>query len=220
MQTEKEVWEKIQDLKEHPEWADTPGYKVESLRREANVADCLSLLPAQPQFIPPEEWWFPLRRRCDIPWAKLLTELPQLERFVHWESVNRLELVKLAYMAPGFFEKRFPKGRPWDLYAFLTPLEKQLLLSDLPQLENKVDWDELEEEWSAGNWMMLLACQPQFERYFDWSRIEKKPSPYWEFLLRMQPQFACHCRFADLEDWQVRRIRKRQPQLFEKEQQL
>ncbi len=214
-----EAWEKIDELKTKPELANTPGYGMEELLDSVDSVYWFQLLMEQPQFSPPDKWWFELRKRCDLPWAKLLAKQPQFEKYCHWESVYSLELVKLAYMAPAIFEKRFQKGRPWDLWAFLTPLEKQLLLSDLPQLENEADWDELDKEWNIGNWLMLLACQPRFEKYFDWSRIEKKPSSFWEFLLLRQPQFACHCDLEHLEDWQIRRIKRKQPQLFEGEKQ-
>ena len=209
-----EIWEKIDELKHNPELADTPGYEFDYLLKKSDAIDWFLLLMEQPHFIPPHDWWFDLRSRCDLPWAMLLQKQPQFEQYVHWESVNRLELVKLAYMVPDIFRKHFPQGRPWDLYAFLTPVEKRALLCDLPQLESQVDWDELDREWDTGAWMMLLSYQPQFEKYFDWSRIEKKPSPFWDILLRSQPQFACHCDFAQLDDWQIRRIRKRQGQLF------
>ena len=209
-----EIWKKIDELNHNPELADTPGYEFDYLLKKSDAIDWFLLLMKQPHFIPPHDWWSELHSRCDLPWAMLLQKQPQFEQYVHWESVNRLELVKLAYMVPDIFRKHFPQGRPWDLHAFLTPVEKRALLCDLPQLENQVDWDELDREWDTGAWMMLLSYQPQFEKYFDWSRIEKKPSPFWDILLRSQPQFACHCDFAKLDDWQIRRIRKRQGQLF------
>jgi len=190
--TKEEFWKKRYELREHPELADKPGYDVAEMLAVSTPAEWFYLLIAQPQFAPQDKWWYELRVFSNLPWAKLLAEQPQFEEQCSWESVSRLELVKLACMAPAIFGRRFPKGHPWDLYAFLTPLEKQLLLTDLPQLEHQVDWDELDAEWSIGNWMMLLTFQPQFEKYFDWSRIENKPSPYWKQLLKRQPQFACH----------------------------
>ena len=213
-----EIWKRIDELKTKPELAGTPGYEIDDLLKKSDAIDWFFLLMEQPQFIPPHDWWFELRSRCDLPWAMLLRKQPQFEHYVHWESVNRLELFKLAYMAPNIFQKKFPKARSWDLYAFLTPLEKSSLLRDLPHLENQVDWDELDQEWETGDWMMLLAYQPQFEKYFDWSRIEKKSSPYWEYLLKKQPQFACHCDLQQLDEWQIKRIRKRQPQLFDRDE--
>ncbi len=214
-----EAWKKIDELKKNPDLANTPGYETDKLRESADAACWFLLLMEQPQFSPPDKWWFELWKRCDLPWAELLAKQPQFESRCHWESVSRLELVKLTYMAPAIFAKHFPKGLPSHLYKLLTPMEKQLLLSDLPQWEHTVDWDELDEEWDNGNWLMLLSYQPQFEKYFDWNRIENKPSPYWEHLLRRQPQFACHCDLEHLEEWQIRRIKKCQPQLFESEKQ-
>ena len=207
-----EAWSKIDALKKHPELANTPGYEIDELRKSTDPVCWFFLLMEQPQFAPEGMWWFGLCHRSDLPWAELLAAQPQFENRVPWESVSRLELVKLDCLAPAIFEKHFPQGRPWDLYAFLTPLEKECLLRDLPQLENQVDWQELDEEWGIGNWLGVLAYQPQFEKYFDWSRIEKKPSPYWDDLLRKQPQFACHCDFKQLDDWQIRRILYKQPQ--------
>ena len=208
----KEAWKKVDELKKHPELANTPGYEVFELREAVNPGDWFFLLMEQPQFEPGGPWWFELRHRGDLPWAKLLALQPQFENRVHWESVSRLELMKLGYLAPAIFKRRFPQGRPWDLYAFLTPLEKKQLLIDVPHLENKMDWDALSEEWTDGDWLTLLAYQPQFEGYFEWSRIEKKPSPYWDLLLRRQPQFADHCDFALLNEGQIRRILYKQPQ--------
>ena len=116
-------------------------------------------------------------------------------------------------MAPEIFKKHFPYGRSWDLYAFLTPMEKRCLLCDLPQLEDLVDWDELDREWQEGDWLMLLSYQPRFEKYFDWSRVERKPSVFWDILLCKQPQFADHCDFARLRSGQLRSILMKQPQL-------
>ncbi|MBQ9335839.1 MAG: hypothetical protein IJS14_00900 [Lentisphaeria bacterium] len=209
-----EIWKKIDELKHDPELAGTPGYEIADLLKKSDAADWFLLLMEQPQFKPPHDWWFGLRSRCDLPWAMLLGKQPQFEPYAHWESVNRLELMKLAYLAPEIYGKHFPKTRPWDLYAFLTPVEKCSLLCELPRLENQVDWDELDGEWDTGDWLMLLSAQPQFEKYFDWSRVEKQHSYFWDVLLRCQPQFARHCDPANLEEWQVRRIRKYQPQLF------
>ena len=210
-----EAWNKVDELKEHPELANTPGYEMEELREAVAPVYWFLLMMEQPQFSPKDEWWRSLYPNTWLPWAKLLAAQPQFEDRVPWKNVSRLELMKMGYLAPAIFEKHFPLGRPWDLYAFLTPLEKECLLRDLPQLENQVDWQELDEEWGIGNWLGLLAYQPQFEKYFDWSRIEKKPSPYWADLLRKQPQFACHCDLKQLGECQIRRIRKKQPQLFE-----
>ena len=214
-----EIWKKIDELKKQPELADTPGYEIEKLQKEADPVDWFFLLMEQPQFSPEKEWWHSLHPNRFLPWAKLLAAQPQFDDRVPWDNLSALELIKLAYFAPAIFEKRFPNGRPWDLYAFLTPLGKECLLRDLPQLENQVDWEELTEQWDIGNWFSLLADQPQFEKYFDWSRIEKKPSPYWDILLRKQPQFACHCDVKSLTEDQIRWIRKRQVQLFPGEQQ-
>ena len=215
----KDAWEKIDELKKHPELADTPGYEIDELRETVKPVYWFFLLMEQPQFNPDNVWWRLLYPNVTLPWAKLLAAQPQFEIRVPWINVSRVELMKLAYLAPAIFQRRFPKAHPWDLYAFLTPLEKENLLRDLPQLENQVDWEELTEQWDIGNWFSLLADQPQFEKYFDWSRVEKKLSNYWDILLRKQPQFACHCDFKSLTEDQIRQIRKRQPQLFGGEQQ-
>jgi len=73
--------------------------------------------------------------------------------------------------------------------------------------------DDVAEKLAPDRWLSVIASQPQLEKYFDWSMVEKKPSLYWDILLRYQPQFACLCDFALLKDWQIKRIRGRQPQL-------
>ena len=130
-----DAWKKLDVLKKHPELADTPGYEIGELRDAADPVSWFFLLMEQPRFAPEDAWWFGLRCRGDLPWAKLLAAQPQFEERVPWENVSRLELVKLGHLAPAIFAKHFPEGRPWDLYAFLTPREKELLQKELPQYE-------------------------------------------------------------------------------------
>jgi len=80
---------------------------------------------------------------------------------------------------------------------------------------NVLDVEDVAARLSPDRWLAVIASQPQLEQFFDWALVEKKPSLYWDDLLRHQPQFACHCDFEHLKDWQIRRIRRRQPKLFE-----
>lgn len=130
-----DAWKKLDALKKHPELADTPGYEIGELRNATDPVSWFFLLMEQPRFAPEDDWWFGLRHRGDLPWARLLAAQPQFEDRVPWENISRLELVKLGHLAPAIFAKRFPEGRPWDLYAFLTPREKELLQKELPQYE-------------------------------------------------------------------------------------
>lgn len=172
------------------------------------------LLAEQPQFAPPRDWWFGVCHRTDLPWARLLASQPQFEALCHWGSVSRGELVKLAFLAPELFARRFPQGDWHDLFAFLTPMELVGLLCDVPQAANVLDVEDVAARLSPDRWLAVIAYQPQLEQHFDWTLVENKPSLYWDELLRHQPQFACHCDFEQLKDWQTRRIRRRQPQLF------
>ena len=173
------------------------------------------LLMEQPQLAPPRDWWFSLRRRTDLPWARLLAVQPQFEGVCHWESVGRGELVKLAFLAPNLFARKFPHGHWQDLYAFLTPMELVELLCNVPQAATVLDMEDVAQKLAPDRWLTVITSQPQLEKYFDWDMVEKKSSLYWDELLRHQPQFACHCDFDQLKDWQIRRIRRRQPKLFE-----
>ncbi len=172
------------------------------------------LLAEYPEFSPDRNWWFELRNRCDLPWSKLLAAQPQFEEYCHWESVSRLELVLLAYRAPEIFKRKFPQGRAHDLYAFLTPQEKSYLLAELPEFAEQIDWDEINTEFSVGEWFNLLAYQPQFEIYFDWSKVEKQPNHYWDMLLKKQPQFAIHCDLEQLYPNQRKRVLTHHPGIF------
>lgn len=209
-----DAWDKLKVLKEHPELADTSGYDLKNLYAEADPIIWFQLLMEQPQFAPPHDWWFEQRHRSDLPWARLLAAQPQFEEHCHWESVSRGELVKLAFLAPKLFARRFPQGDWHDLFAFLTPMELVGLLCDVPQAANVLDVEDVAARLSPDRWLTVIAYQPQLEQYFDWGLVEKKLSLYWDDLLRHQPQFACHCDFKQLKDWQIRRIRRRQPQLF------
>lgn len=209
-----EAWNKIDELKTHPELADTPGYETEKLLKAVDPVYWILLLMEQPQFAPPHDWWFNLRYRSDLPWARLLAAQPQFEAHCHWKSVSRGELVKLAFLAPNLFARKFPHGHWQDLYAFLTQMELVGLLCDVPQVANVLDMEDVAARLLPDRWLTVIAYQPQLEQYFDWGLVEKKLSLYWDDLLRHQPQFACHCDFKQLKDWQIRRIRRRQPQLF------
>ncbi len=140
----KEAWNKVDEPKKHPELANTPGYEMEELREAVAPVYWFLLMMEQPQFSPKDEWWRSLYPNTWLPWTKLLAAQPQFVDRVSWENVSRLELMKLGYLAPAIFKRRFPHGRPWDLYAFLTPREKECLLRDLPQLKIK---------WTGRNWM-------------------------------------------------------------------
>ena len=194
----------VEELKEKLERTDD----IQALQQSVDPVYWFLLLSEYPEFAPKNDWWFALRNRGDLPWSKLLAKQPQFEKYCHWESVSRLDLMILAYRAPTLFERNFPQGRAHDLYAFLTSLEKSLLLSQLPEYAEYVDWDEINAEFSIGEWFGLLADQPQFERYFDWSKVENQPNHYWDMLLKKQPQFAIHCDFEQLYPNQRRRLAK------------
>ena len=203
---------------------------VEELKRKIENADATEkaklyqtedpvywflLLAEYPEFAPEKKWWFDLRHRSDLPWSKLLAKQPQFEKYCHWESVSRLDLMLLAFKAPEIFKRKFPRGRVHDLYAFLTASEKAHLLIEIPEYADQVDWDELNAELSIGNWFSLLAYQPQFEIYFDWGTVEGKHNHYWHILLKKQPQFAIHCDFEQLYPNQRKTLQKHCPELFE-----
>ena len=46
----KDVWEKVDELKKHPELADTPGYEIDELRETVDPVYWFFLLMEQPQF--------------------------------------------------------------------------------------------------------------------------------------------------------------------------
>ena len=209
-----EIWNRIDELKKHPEWANSSGYETEELLKAVDPVYWFLLLMEQPQFTPPRNWWFNLRHRSDLPWARLLAAQPQIEGYCHWESVSRGELAKLAFLAPEIFARKFPQGHWRDLYEFLTPLELVELLCDVPQASESIDMMSVAGKLAPDRWLSVIAYQPQLERYFDWTLVEKKASLYWDDLLRHQPQFNCHCDFEQLKDWQIRRIQRQQPHLF------
>ena len=190
--------------------------EIKRLQQTEEPAYWFLLLAEYPECAPDSGWWFALRNRCDLPWSQLLAAQPQFEKYCHWESVSRLELMLLAYQAPEIFQRHFPQGRAHDLYAFLTPLEKSYLLAKLPECAEQIDWNEIQAEFEVGEWFCLLADQPQFEVYFDWNKVEKQPNHYWDLLLRKQPQFAIHCDLEQLYPNQRRKLMKHQPQIFEK----
>ena len=209
-----EAWNRIDILKTHPELANSPGYEMEELLKAVDPVYWILLLMEQPQFAPPHDWWCNLRYRSDLPWARLLAAQPQFEEHCHWKSVSRGELVKLAFLAPNLFARKFPHGHWHDLYAFLIPMEMVGLLCDIPQEAELLDMVDVAKRLAPDLWLSVIASQTRLEKYLDWGLVEKKPSRYWDDLLRNQPQFACHCNFENLTDWQIRRIRRRQPQLF------
>ena len=83
-----------------------------------------------------------------------------------------------------------------------------------PQATNVLGMEDVAARLAPDRWLTVIASQPQLEKYFDWSMVEKMPSLYWDVLLRHQPQFACHCDFEQLKDWQIRRIQRKQPKLL------
>lgn len=209
-----DTWNKLKELKDYPELVDTTEFDLNVLYTEGDPVMWFLLLAEQPQFAPPRDWWFNLRHRSDLPWARLLAAQPQFEAHCHWESVERVELVKLAFLAPELFARKFPQGHWNDLYAFLTPMELVGLLCDVPQAAELLDMEDVAEKLAPDLWLSVIASQPQLEKYFDWTLVEKKPSIYWDDLLCRQPRFACHCDFKRLKDWQMRRIQRKQPHLL------
>ena len=210
------VWDKLNELMNHPELADTPGYELEILRCDGDPVMWFLLLMEQPQLEPPSEWWFELRHRCGLPWARLLAAQPQFEKHCHWESVGRGELVTLFFLAPELFAQKFPEGRWHDLYAFLSPFELAGVLCDAPLAAESFDMDDVREKLAPDHWLSVLADQPQLEKHFDWRQVEGRPSLHWDLLLRRQPQFADHCDFSQLRSDQIRRILNKQPQLIDR----
>ena len=207
-----EARDKLEELREHPELAGHPGYCLKHLRQYGEPYAWFLLLMKQPQLAPPEEWWNDLYRLSYLPWARLLAAQPQFEKYCPWESVGRRDLVELALLAPEIFARQFPQGNWRDLCAFLTTPEWRQLLIDVPDADRHLDMAAAREKLSDNDWMCVLAYRPQLEKYFDWSQVEKRPSVYWAYLLRRQPQFADRCDWALLEDWQICQILVRQPQ--------
>ena len=212
----KDVWDKLNELREHPELADTPGYELEPLRRYGDPVMWFLLLMEHPEFDPPDKWWYDQWKRADLPWARLLAAQPQFEKHCKWESVGRGELVTLAFLAPELFARKFSEGRWHDLYAFLSPFELAGVLRDAPQAVEAFDMDDVREKLAPDYWLSALAVQPQLEKYFDWRQVEGRPSHEWDFLLRRQPQFADHCDFSQLRSDQIRRILNKQPQFIDR----
>lgn len=99
---------------------------------------------------------------------------------------------------------------------FFFNYERILLRFD-PQAAELLNMEDVAKRLAPDRWLTVIAAQPQLEKSFDWTSVEKKPSLYWDEQLRHQPQFASHCDFEQLKDWQIRRIQRRQPQLFSKE---
>ena len=212
----KDAWDKLNELREHPELAGTPGYELAMLQRDGAPGMWFLLLMEHPEFEPPWEWWYNLWNRAGLPWARLLAAQPRFERHCQWESVGRGELVTLAFLAPELFARKFPEGRWHDLYAFLTRWELARVLCDAPQAAETLDGEELREKLAPDCWLSVLAEQPQLEKYFDWATVEGRPSHHWDILLRRQPQFADHCDFAQLKSDQLRRILMKQPQFIDR----
>ena len=184
------VREKLEYLQDHPELAGDPGYDLDALRQDGEPYAWFLLLMKQPQLAPPDDWWNDLWRWSTLPWGQLLAAQPQFEKYCPWESVSRLELVKLALLAPEIFTRHFPEGRWRDLCPFLTAPEWRHLLTDVPDADKHLDMKTVSKKLSSNDWMCILAEQPRLEKYVDWSQIADCPSPYWSYLLRRQPQFA------------------------------
>ena len=208
-----DAWNKLEELQTHPELAWHPGYSLDILQRDGDPYAWLRLLMTQPQFAPPQEWWNDLWRWSNLPWGQLLAAQPQFTKYCPWEAVSRMELVKLALLAPEIFSRRFPQGRWQDLCPFLTTPEWRHLLIDVPEADKFLDMEEVGKKLSASDWMCILAYRPELEKYFDWTPVEKSPSVYWAYLLRCQPQFADRCDWSCLKGWQIRQILTKQPQL-------
>jgi hypothetical protein len=203
----------VEELKAKLENASPEEIKI--LEQSEDPIYWFLLLAEYPEFAPDSSWWFDLRNRCDLPWSKLLAQQPQFEKYCHWESVSRLDLMLLAFKAPEIFKRKFPCGRAHDLEAFLTLSEKVRLLIEIPEYAEQVDWEELNAGLSIPEWFSLLAYRPQFEIYFDWSTVENKPNHYWHTLLKKQPQFAIHCDLEQLYPNQRKTLQKHCPKLFE-----
>ena len=205
----------VEELKREVENADAE--KLELLQKSEDPVYWFLLLSEYPEFAPESDWWwFNLRNHCNLPWSKLLAAQPQFEKYCHWESVSRLDLMLLAFKTPEIFKRKFPCGRAHDLEAFLTLSEKVRLLIEIPEHAEQVDWEELNAGLSIPEWFSLLAYRPQFEIYFDWSTVENKPHACWHILLKKQPQFAIHCDFEQLQVHQRQILLDHHPELFVK----
>ena len=86
-----DAWDKLMTLKEHPELANAPGYELEELYATDGPVAWFLLLMERPQFEPPDKWWFELRDRANLPWARLLAAQPRFEKHCLWESTVRFK---------------------------------------------------------------------------------------------------------------------------------
>ena len=98
----------IEELKRDVENADAE--KLEFLQQSVDPVYWFLLLSEYPEFAPKNDWWFDLRNRCDLPWSKLLAKQPQFEKYCHWESVSRLELMILHTVLRRFSRENFLKA--------------------------------------------------------------------------------------------------------------
>ena len=205
--------EKLEALQSHPELAGYPGYELKNLCQYGEPDAWFLLLMKQPQLAPSQEWWDDLRRWSSLPWGQLLAAQPQFEKYCPWESVSRLELVKLALLAPEIFARQFPGGQWRDLCVFLRTSEWRQLLTDVTNADNYLDMDAVCKKFSTDDWLRILAKQPNLEKYIDWAQIDGCPSPYWPYLLYRQPQFAIHCDFSQWEGRHISYLLSEHPQL-------
>ena len=125
--------------------------EIKALEQNEDPVYWFLLLAEYPEFAPDHSWWFALRHHYDLPWSQLLARQPQFEKYCHWEILSRLALVQLADRAPEIFQSHFSQELAHDLYAFLTPLEKSCLLTQLPEYADFMDRDELAEDFCIGN---------------------------------------------------------------------
>ena len=84
----------VEELKAKLENASSEGIKA--LEQTEDPIYWFLLLAEYPEFAPESGWWFALRNRCDLPWSQLLAAQPRFEKYCHWESVSRLELMLLV----------------------------------------------------------------------------------------------------------------------------
>ena len=63
--------------------------EIKALQQNEDPIYWFLLLAEYPEFTPDSNWWFALRKRCDLPWSKLLAAQPQFEIYFDWSKVEK-----------------------------------------------------------------------------------------------------------------------------------
>lgn len=110
----------------------------------------------------------------------------------------------------SYIIRKFPQYEPKTDWSKLKNTWLVQVLIEQPQFSEKVDFSKLD----ARSFADLLAKRPDYSNKFDFKQLNTtENAQFWFRILEKQPQFAEHCDWSLINDYQKKKLLELHPSL-------